>query len=100
MPRVLVMWIDPSHLSKSEAEDWVRAECERLRALEAAEDIALTRLVRPSEGHAQPWDWLLEVHLARGCRSAGCVEDPVFADWLRDLRLLGMHPAVVAEDGA
>jgi hypothetical protein len=98
MGRVIVMWIDPMHLSAAEAEAWVRAECGRMLELVEVDSLELIRLSRASEAHAQPWDWMLDVRLPAGVDS--CVEEPAFAEWVRDLRLLGMRPVVLCAGDA
>ena len=96
MERLIVMWIDPTHLSAAEVESWVRAETRRLLEAEGVDALELARLVPASDAHALPWDWMLDV------RGSGCVEAPAFTEWLGDLRLLGMRPVVVrvADAGA
>ena len=93
--RLTVMWIDPMHLSPEEAEAWIRRESARLLELDEVERLELVRVERASDAHAQPWDWLLEVHLLPGAGGAACVDTPLFAEWLGDLRLLGMRPVVL-----
>ena len=93
--RLTVMWIDPMHLSPDEAEAWIRRESERLLELDEVERLELVRVERASDAHAHPWDWLLDVHLLPGVAGAACVDRPLFAEWLGDLRLLGMRPVVL-----
>jgi hypothetical protein len=100
MARLVVLWTRPYHLSAGEADAWTRRETARLVELDGAERIELTRLRSASERHPQPWDWMLELHLRRGVDSEACLDAPAFADWLGDLRLLGMRPAVVLVDSS
>jgi hypothetical protein len=93
--RLTVLWIDPMHLSSEEAEAWIRKESARLLELDEVERLELVRVERASDTHAQPWDWLLEVHLLPGAGGAACVDRPLFAEWFGDLRLLGMRPVVL-----
>jgi hypothetical protein len=93
--RLLVVWTQPMHLSREEADRWVLAETGRLLELPVVARLELTRMARASEKHSKPWDWLLEVHLSEGADTAAWAEDPLVTDWLSDLRLLGMRPAVV-----
>ena len=93
--RLTVLWIDPMHLSSEEAEAWIRKESARLLELDEVERLELVRVERASDAHAQPWDWLLEVHLLPGVGGAACVDRPLFAEWFGDLRLLGMRPVVL-----
>jgi hypothetical protein len=95
MARLLVAWKHPHHLTDEEARRWLRIEIGRLLELPAVDRLELTELDRVSEAYARPWDWLLDVQLAPGADGASCVDEPLFADWLRDLRLLGMRPIVL-----
>jgi hypothetical protein len=73
VPRLLVLWSRPRHVSSEEAQ--------------------LTRIASASVRHGSEWSWLLELEVA----------DPVdqfvkrrpCADWLGDMRLLGMQPRVM-----
>jgi hypothetical protein len=95
MGRLLVMWTEPMHLSRAEAESWVRLESRRLLEQDGVECLELARLAPASDANAQPFDWLLDVRLLAGSTAAACVEAPLFSDWLGDLRLLGMRPVVM-----
>jgi hypothetical protein len=55
----------------------------------------LVRLERPSPRHGGEWDWLLELEVV----AADCVDHGACAEWLGDLRLLGMRPAVMLVAG-
>jgi hypothetical protein len=95
--RVVFLWTRPYHLSPEEADGWIRREAARLLALEGAERAELTALKSPPR-QAPEWDWMLELHLRDGTDAHRCVEEPACADWLLDLRLLGMRPSVVVVD--
>jgi hypothetical protein len=95
MARLLVAWRQPHHLSDEEARAWVRAESGRLLALPAVARLELTELDRASKDQSLACEWLLDVHLVPGPNSASCVDEPLFAEWLGDLRLLGMRPVVL-----
>jgi hypothetical protein len=99
MARLVVLWTRPYHLSAEEADAWTRREAAHLLALPGAARAELTRLDSASAQHGGDWDWMLELHLREGADAHACAEDPVFEDWLLDLRLLGMRPtAVLVED--
>jgi hypothetical protein len=95
MARLVLIWSRPYQLSGEEAERWVRAESARLLGLDAVERAELTRLSAASESHAQPWDWMLELHLVEGADARACADGAALRDWLGDLRLLGMRPQIV-----
>jgi hypothetical protein len=90
---VVITGSQPRHLSAAEAHVWLRSELAGLRSLPGVESIVLTR-ARNSNRHPLPWAWLCELHLADGADGHACAEHPVCADWLLDLRLLGMRPAI------
>jgi hypothetical protein len=94
--RLLIFWTHPSHLAVAEADTWARAELAKITGLATVDRAELTRLRTTSFGC--PHDWMLELHLADGARPADCIEAQACADWVGDMRLLGMHPTVVAVD--
>jgi hypothetical protein len=97
--RVVITGIRPQHLSKAEAHAWLRSEVGALRALPGVESVVLTR-VKSSVSGSSPWTWLCELHLADGADATACVEHALCRDWILDLRLLGMRPALaVLESG-
>jgi hypothetical protein len=91
--RIIITGGQPQHLSPAEAQSWLRAEIESLHALPGVELAVLTQ-VSGSPGHPRPWAWVCELHLAAGADGTACVQHPVCSEWLMDLRLLGMRPAV------
>ena len=91
--RVLMTSNRPHHLSDPDAATWLLSEARRLQELPGVECVTLTR-VSATERHGRPWDWVCELHLRDGADARACVDDPAFAEWLRDLRLLGMRPKV------
>jgi hypothetical protein len=94
MARLVFLWRRPYHLSAEEADAWTCREAARLLEADGVARVELTRLHNASAHHPSPWDWLLELHLNDGVDGHACVEAPVCAEWLGDLRLLGMRPAV------
>ena len=95
MARLLVAWSRPHHLSSAEARDWLFAESHRLLELPAIARLELTELDAASDAYGRCRDWLLEAHLVSGPNGTACADEPSFAEWLCDLRLLGMRPVVV-----
>jgi hypothetical protein len=98
--RVLIFWTHPPHMSAAEADAWARAELHKVAGLAEVERAELLRLRTPSERLGRPHDWMLELHLASGVEAADVVATQVCAEWLGDLRLLGMKPAVVAVESS
>jgi hypothetical protein len=95
VPRLLVLWSRPRHVTSEEAERWARAE---IRALLRADDVhsaQLTRMASPSARHGADWSWLLELEVAGPVPQF--VKRRPCADWLGDMRLLGMQPRVMMD---
>ena len=82
----------PQHLSAAEAHAWLRSELAGLRSLPGVESVVLTRVARG------PWAWICELHLSDGAQARATAEHPVCVEWLLDLRLLGMRPALALLD--
>jgi hypothetical protein len=91
--RLLVLWSRPAHLTYEEAERWARAEIRALLRSDGVRAAELTRLESASERHRADRSWLLELEVAGPVPE--CVESGPCADWLGDMRLLGMRPAVM-----
>ena len=99
MSRVVITGVQPQHLSRAEAHAWMRTELARLRAVPGVESVVLS-CAQASDRYPRPWAWLCELHLADGADGHACAEHPVCTEWLMDLRLLGMRPALaVLDDG-
>ncbi|WP_259314250.1 hypothetical protein [Capillimicrobium parvum] len=94
MPRIVLTWDRPQHLAREEADRWLREELQGLLAIPEILRIELVRLGSPPACHPQPFAWLCELHLAEGADVGACLARTACAEWLRDLRLLGMRPAV------
>ena len=93
VPRLLVLWSRPRHLTSDVAERWARGEIRALLGDDGIRSAELTRLQSASPRHGCDWSWLLEVEVAGPVRE--CVERGRCAEWLADLRMLGMRPAVI-----
>jgi hypothetical protein len=87
----------PHHLGPDEAERWARDEVQALLAGDEVLSAELTRLESASPRHAHDWRWLLELQIA--VPAAECLDHGPCADWLADLHLLGMRPAVLVAAG-
>jgi hypothetical protein len=96
VPRLLVLWTRPSHLTDEEADGWAREEVRALLADDAVTSAELTRLEKVSPRHGGERGWLLALEVA--VPAAEFVEHGRCAEWLGDLRLLGMRPAVMLAD--
>ena len=99
VPSLLILWTRPAHLSAREAEAWIRDELGALIAGGTIAGAGLTRLESPSEQHPRQWDWMLELRLHADTDPAACAVEGPCGEWLADMRLLGMRPAVLAVGG-
>jgi hypothetical protein len=93
VPRLLVLWSRPRHVTSEEAERWARAEIGALLRSDDVRSAELTRLESASARHGADWSWLLELEVAGPVPRF--VTDGPCADWLGDMRLLGMQPRVM-----
>ena len=102
MPRLVVLWTRPDHLGRDEADAWVRTE---VAALDAAPGISrawVAELRRAALEYPAHFHWILELDVVDQASVARTLRHGPVADWVRDLRLLGMRPTVllVAGDAA
>jgi hypothetical protein len=93
MPRLLVLWSRPRHVTSEEAERWARAEIRSLLRADEVRSAELTRLESASARHGAEWSWLLELEVAGPATQF--VKRRPCAEWLGDMRLLGMQPRVM-----
>jgi hypothetical protein len=91
--RLIVLWSRPKHLGIDEAERWTRAEVRALLGREGIGSAELKRLRRASPRHGCDWDWLLELEITAPVQDY--VDRGPCAEWLGDMRLLGMRPTVM-----
>jgi hypothetical protein len=69
----------------------VRTEGRRLAAIPDVKSVSLTQPSATAR-HRRPWDWVCELDLRDSAVGGALVEHPACAEWLLDLRLLGMPP--------
>jgi hypothetical protein len=99
VPRIVLTWDRPLHLDREEADRWLREQLRGLLAVPDVQRVELVPLISPLPAHPRPCEWLCLLHLAEGADVRACLAAAPCAEWLRDLRLLGMRPAVaVAAD--
>ena len=91
--RLLIVWSRPHHLTAEEASQWVRGEIGALLGDAGTRSGELRRLERASPRHGCDWHWLLDLDVA--APASEFVDEGVCAEWLGDLRLLGMRPQVM-----
>jgi len=93
VPRLLFVWSRPYHLTAEEASRWVRGEVGPLLGDARTRSGELRRLQSASPRHGCDWHWLLDLDVA--APASEYVDEGVGAEWLGDLRLLGMRPQVM-----
>ena len=91
VPRLVILWTRPGHLTREEADAWVRLEVAGL----AIPDARLAEVEPAAWEHPVSWHWMLELELEDAPAGARSLRRGPVADWLRDLRLLGMRPTVM-----
>jgi hypothetical protein len=94
--RILVLW---NAKRGSDDESWARSQTDALRACSGITAMALHPVSTAAVLHPQPCSWCLELRLAPETAPNEVVRDRPFAEFLGDLRLLGMHPRVLAIEG-
>jgi hypothetical protein len=93
VPHLLIVWSRPHHLTAQEASRWVRGEVGALLGDAGTTSGELRRLQSASPRHGCDWHWLLDLDVA--APASEFVDEGVCAEWLGDLRLLGMRPQVM-----
>ena len=91
VPRLVILWTRPGHLTREEADAWVRLEVAAL----GIPDALLAEIEPAAWDHPVSWHWMLELELEDRRDGARRLRRGPVADWLRDLRLLGMRPTVM-----
>ena len=94
--RVLVLWNRVGGLKPGEDESWARAEVGKLRAMTALPRWYCSRSPPRPFLDGSSLGWCLEIRLAERQSTRELVRGAPFAEFLDDLRLLGMHPKVLA----
>jgi hypothetical protein len=94
MARLLVLCRHPHHLSRKQAEEWLRRELEAVLRRDRLRRARLTRLDTAWEGSTRSWDWLVELQVDDGSPSGALSSRSACGELLADMRLLGMSPTV------
>jgi hypothetical protein len=92
--RILLLWNACRGTSSEEDARWVQEETDKLRACNGVQAVTLHRVESAALRHPRRWEWCLELRVASGGANA-VVRDPVCAEFLADLRLLGTRPSVL-----
>ena len=95
VPRLVILWTRPYHLSREQADAWVSSEVAGLAATPGVDGARVVKVQRAALEHPSQWDWMLELDVGDAATVTGLLRRGDVADWLRDLRLLGMRPTVM-----
>jgi hypothetical protein len=99
VPRLIILCARPYHLTADDAAAWIQHELQRLLDAHAISHAELTHVQTASARHPAGCHWMLELHLKPGLDARELADEPPCADWLSDLRQLGMQPIVMLADG-
>jgi hypothetical protein len=99
VPRLLVLWTRPDHLTRVEADAWVRSGVAVLETTPGIEAARVEEVLPAAFEHPALWHWLLELDVSDHAAVARTLRNGPVADWVRDLRLLGMRPTVLLVPG-
>ena len=91
VPRLVMLWTRPDHLTREEADAWVHAEVAGL----GLADARIGEVQPAAFEHPVSWHWMLELEVDDAAIGARSLRRGPVADWVRDLRLLGMRPTVM-----
>jgi hypothetical protein len=95
MPRLVILWTRPAHLTRVEADAWARAEVPALAAVPGVDGTRITEVRSAAFAHPASWHWMLELDVSDDAVAGRSLQRGPIADWVRDLQLLGMRPTVM-----
>ena len=93
--RLLVLWTRPAHLTRAQADAWARSEMLALDDLPGVDGSRIAEVRSAALEHPAEWHWMLELDVTDDAAARRSLERGPLADWVRDLRLLGMRPIVL-----
>ena len=94
--RILVLWNANRGIAAGEDAGWARGQAELIRECHGVAAIALHPVASAALAHPKSCNWCLELRLAPGHAPSDVVRAAPFAEFLGDLRLMGMQPRVLA----
>jgi len=94
--RILVLWSAVRGVAPGEDVGWARGQAQRVAACPGVAAMALHPVSTAAVRHPQPCSWCLELKLAPGHPARDVVRAEPFAEFLGDMRLMGMRPSVLA----
>jgi hypothetical protein len=95
VPRLVILWTRPAHLTRVEADAWARTEVPLVAAAAGIDSPVVTEVRPAALEHPASWHWMLELEVSDDATADRCLRRGPLADWVRDLRLLGMRPTVL-----
>jgi hypothetical protein len=97
--RILVLWNAGPGVAPGEDKSWARDQAQRVGACRAVAALALHPVASAMVPHPEPCGWCLELRLAEGHEPCEVIGAGAFSEFLGNMRLLGIHPRVLAIDG-
>ena len=94
-----MLWNSGRGVAPGEDEGWARSQAQRIAACHGIDAMALHPVTSAAVRHPQPCSWCLELRLVPGHEPSDVVRARPFAEFLADLRLLGMRPQLLAIEG-
>jgi hypothetical protein len=97
--RVLVLWDSARGVPPGEDAAWARGHAQTVGACAGVDGMALHPVATAAALHPSPCSWCLELRLAEGHAPRDVLRADAVAEFLGDLRLMGMRPRVLAIEG-
>ncbi len=91
-----MLWNAGRGIAPGEDESWARSQTDMLRSCRGVAAMALHPVLSAAVLHPQPCSWCLELRLAPGHEPSEVVRAAPFAEFIGDMRLMGMRPRVLA----
>ena len=94
--RILVLWNAGRGVAPGEDADWARSQAQRVAACHGIAAMVLHPVLSAAVLHPEPCSWCLELRLEPGREPSEVVRAAPFAEFLGDMRLMGMRPRLLA----
>ena len=91
-----MLWNAGRGIAPGEDESWARSQTDTLRSCRGVAAMALHPVRSAAVLHPEPCSWCLELRLEPEVAPNEVMRDRPVAEFLGDLRLLGMRPRVLA----
>jgi hypothetical protein len=97
--RILVLWNAARGVAPGEDTSWACDQAQRVGACPGVAAFALHPVKSAAVPHPKPSGWCLELRIAQGHEPSEVIGAGAFAEFLGDMRLLGMRPQLLAIHG-